>query len=297
MGGSGGIRQPKGILNLKPEAFMKQKITLDKEAETLLIPLYGRAMMSRAGKIIHDPFAEETLQKIDYDFSKLKVEEKIQVFMGIRGAIIDDFTKQFLEDNPESLVVYLGCGLDSRFFRVDNGKVRWYDLDFPQVTDIKGALFTQNERYSLIASSVTDDAWLEKIRKEDIGKPTLVIAEGLLMYLSEQEVQQLFKNIRDTFIKSMLIFDAYSSLTARHAMRPQSLKKTGASIRWGTDSHKEIEAFGAGITFLQKKYLTEYDMHSLSGYYRFMFRVAGRFKAAKEAHRIFVFELESKTNK
>lgn len=270
---------------------MKQIIKLGKEAETLLIPLYGRAMMSREGKILHDPYAEEILQKIEYDFERLKIDKKLQVFMSIRGAIIDDFTKSFLKDHPESLVVYLGCGLDSRFFRVDNGVLRWYDLDFPDVINIKSTLFEHNERYTMIASSVTDDSWLDKLDKEDFGKPALIIAEGLLMYLTEAEVKGLFLKLRDTFFNSTFIFDAYSKTTAKYATAQRSLKKTGASIRWGVDLPQEIEAFGEGIRFMQKKYLTEYDLRGLSGYYRFMFRFAGHFKAAREAHRIFVFRL------
>jgi O-methyltransferase involved in polyketide biosynthesis len=270
---------------------MKSKIMLDKEAETLLIPLYGRAVMSREGKIIHDVYAEEIIGKIDYDFTSLKIPRKVQVFMSIRGAIIDEYVNHFLNKNPESLVVYLGCGLDSRFYRLDNGSVSWYDLDFPEVISLKSRLFHENERYTLIASSVTDFSWFNKILKSDLSRPTLIIAEGLLMYLSEDQVEELFLMLRDSFINSTFILDAYSKTTAKYAKHQKSLKNTGAHIKWGVNGPREIESFGYGITHIETKYLTDFNLKSLNRYFSFMFAFAGKFKLAKEAHRIFTFSL------
>lgn len=273
---------------------MKEKILLSGEAETLLIPLYGRAMMSRDGKIIQDVYAEEAIKEIDFDSNRLNIPQKVQIFMSIRGAIIDVYVKDFLNVNPDGLVVYLGCGLDSRFFRMDNGSVHWYDLDFPEVIDLKTKLYDENQHYTLIASSVTDFSWFNKIRERDLNRPTLIIAEGLLMYLSEEQVKELILMIRDSFGHSTFVFDAYSKTTSKYAKYQKSLKNTGAQIKWGVNSPKEIENFGMGITHIETKYLTDYDLKSLNSYYRFMFAFAGRFKAAREAHRIFAFNLENK---
>ena len=111
---------------------MKEKITLKKEMETLLIPLYGRAQMSHQG-LISDSYAGETLNLIDYDFSRLKIPKKLQVFMALRCAILDDFTKDFLSQHPNTLIISLGSGLDARYLRI-GGYQKWIDLDFLQET-------------------------------------------------------------------------------------------------------------------------------------------------------------------
>lgn len=264
-------------------------IQLKEEMETLLIPLYGRAQMSRMG-YFHDEFAEEAVRSIQYDFSKLRIQEKTQVMLSVRGAEIDAFTIAFLQEHPDSTVIYLGCGLDARQRRIAAAARLWYDLDFPQVIEIKKMLYPESERYRLIGSSVTDWDWLREV--EQNGKPVLVIAEGLLMYLSEQDVQTLFLKLRDTFRNATFIFDAYSRLTAKQAKNHPSLKKTGASIRWGVDSPQNITAFGSGISHERTIYLTDENaVNRLPEKYRAMFRFAGRFKAAREAHRIFVMKL------
>ncbi|MGE4483807.1 MAG: class I SAM-dependent methyltransferase, partial [Oscillospiraceae bacterium] len=122
------------------------KISLEKEMETLLIPLYGRAMMSTKG-IFEDEDAELAVKNIDYDFSKLHIRDKTQIMLSIRGALIDKFTNKFIRDHPDSTVVYLGCGLDARAKRIGFPAKIWYDLDFSQVIDIKKQLYSETDNY------------------------------------------------------------------------------------------------------------------------------------------------------
>ncbi|MPM39427.1 hypothetical protein SDC9_86060 [bioreactor metagenome] len=114
------------------------------------------------------------------------------------------------------------------------------------------------------------------------------------MYLVEDDIIELVLKMRDRFKDVTLIFDAYSKLTASKASHHPSLKETGAVINWGVDSPAEIEAFGSGITHEKTLYLTDENaLGRLSSGYRAMFALAGKFKVAREAHRIFVFELHA----
>jgi len=265
------------------------KVKLKDEMETLLIPLYGRAQMSGRG-LFSDEWAEEAVRRIDYDFSRLRIQEKTQVMLSVRGRMIDAFAADYLKEHPGSTVVYLGCGLDARFLRMGSPDVLWYDLDFPDVIEIKKQLYPETERYRLIPSSVTDWDWMERV--DTNGKPVLVIAEGLLMYLSEDEVRALFCKMRDAFSEATFIFDAYSRMTAKQAKNHPSLKRTGAKIQWGVDGPAAMETFGPGILHIKTIYLTdESATQSLPKKYRTMFRLADGFRAAKEAHRIFVMRL------
>lgn len=158
------------------------KISLKEEMETLLIPLYGRAKMSKIG-MFKDDDAEHAIAQIDYDFSKLRIQKKTQIMLSIRGALIDDFTKEYLKEHPGSTVIYLGCGLDSRARRIDFPAKLWYDLDFPQVINIKQQLYEETKSYKYLPSSATDWEWMDRV--ECNNSPVLIIAEGLFMYLSE----------------------------------------------------------------------------------------------------------------
>lgn len=278
--------------NSGQSASERVPVPLKEEMETLLIPLYGRARMSEKG-YFHDADAEEAVRSIQYDFSKLRIQEKTQVMLSVRGAQIDAFAAEFLRAHPDSTAVYLGCGLDARAKRLNMPARSWYDLDFPEVIDVRRQLYPETERYRLIGSSVTDWGWMDAVETD--GKPLLVIAEGLLMYLSGQEVQTLFLKLRDAFSDVTFVFDAYSSLTARQAGKHPSLKKTGARIRWGVDAPEEMTAFGDGIMHEKTVYLTdESAVRLLPEKFRAMFRFAGRFRAAREAHRIFVMHLRGK---
>jgi O-methyltransferase involved in polyketide biosynthesis len=268
------------------------KISLKEEMQTLLIPLYGRAQMSKKG-LFKDEDAENALAQLDYDFSTLHIKEKTQVMLSIRSQLIDNFTKQYLAEHPDCTVIYLGCGLDSRAKRLGFPAKHWYDIDYLQVIEIRRQLYVEKENYTYIPSSVTKWEWMDKI--ESNTNSTLVIAEGLLMYLNEQDIKTLLLKIRDKFKDTTLIFDAYSEVTAKQAKNHPSLKGTGATVQWGIDSPETLEALGDGISHIKTIYLTDDSaVESLPRGYRMMFRFAGKFKAAKEAHRIFVVKLISR---
>lgn len=267
------------------------QISLKEEMETLLIPLYGKAQMSKKG-IFPDRNAEDAVAKIDYDFSKLHILEKTQIMLSIRAALIDDFAASFLKEHPHSTVLHLGCGLDARARRLGIPVRMWYDLDFPQVIDIKRQFYEETDNYRYLASSVTDLSWMDKVDAD--GYPLLVVAEGLFMYLRGEDIKELLLKMRDKFKNVSLIFDAYSKLTASKASHHPSIKETGAVINWGVDSPAEIEAFGSGITHKKTLYLTDKTALSrLSSGYRAMFALAGKFEVAREAHRIFVMTLRA----
>jgi O-methyltransferase involved in polyketide biosynthesis len=265
-------------------------ISLSNGSETLFIPLYSKACMSKEEKIISDKKAEEIIDSIDYDFKKLKVAKKIQVFMSLRAAIIDDFTRVFIDENPGCIVIHLGCGLDSRVLRVKRKAKRWYDLDYPEVIKIKKQFFKETISYRMIGSSVTDYGWIDKIDYED--EPVLVIAEGLLMYLNEDEVEELLIQLKNKFTNAEIIFDAFSKTTVKYSKYQTSLERTDAKIQWGSDEPHEIEKYASGITHIDTRYLNDdYRVKFLNGYYRLMFNITRFFKTAREEQRIFIFEL------
>jgi O-methyltransferase involved in polyketide biosynthesis len=267
---------------------MKAKVTLTPEQETLLITLYAKAQAGNP--ILFDPTAQDILKRVDYDFARLRVPYKTVVLVCQRAKKLDAVTRDFMAKHPSGVVLQLGCGLDSRFWRVDDGQVTWYDLDMTEVIDLRYQFFTESERYHMIAASVTDLAWVDTVTSG--GRPALVVAEGLLMYLGEIDVRRLVLRLREAFPACRLTADVFSRLTARSARGHPSLKSTGAIIGWGVDDSRELETWAPGIRLLEEWYFTDDpDLARLSLGYRLAYKLAGAFKMVQRAHRIVTYQL------
>jgi len=269
----------------------KEKVKFQKEKETLLVPLYCKYLESqKESPIIKDEKAIEIVNGIEYDYEQLEIPKQTCVTICIRAKQFDNYVKNFLMDKPGSIVIHLGCGLDSRFNRVDNNKVEWYDLDFPEVIELRKHFYKETDRYHLISSSVTKLNWLDSINAKN--KPVMILAEGLFMYLKEEEIKSLFKALQIKFLISTIIFDSYSEITARGIKNHPSIKKTGAIINWGINNAKNIESWSNKIHLKEEWYFTQSDeISKLDTGYRLLFKTMGLFPIARKAHRILVFQI------
>jgi O-methyltransferase involved in polyketide biosynthesis len=264
------------------------KVTLTPEQETLLITLYAKAQPDNP--LFFDPMAQEILNQVDYDFTRLHVPFKTTVLVCQRAKKMDIVTRDFLDEHPGGVVLQLGCGLDSRFLRLDDGRVDWYDLDMPPVVELRHKFFAETEHYHMIATSVTDLEWVDKIAAG--GRAVLVVAEGLLMYLSEADVRRLVLRLHEAFPGCRLIADVFSRLAARSATSHPSLKYTGATLGWGIDDPYELETWTPGIRLLEEWYFTDDpDLTRLNFGYRLAYRLSAAFKMVQRAHRIVYYQL------
>lgn len=122
--------------------------------ETMLIPLVIKANETLRQKArIRDEKAVEIMKQLQMD------TEKYDKFMSHEGVVartimFDQALKQFLEKYPEAVCVNLGCGLDARFYRVDNGRILWYDIDLPDAMTVRKQFFTESDRVHQIAGSI-----------------------------------------------------------------------------------------------------------------------------------------------
>ncbi|MDH4138732.1 MAG: class I SAM-dependent methyltransferase, partial [Anaerolineae bacterium] len=233
-------------------------------AETLLITLYIRAIESqRSDALIKDERAEALVRQMDQDFlqSKLaKIEDYsaipsfMQVAIILRSREFDRHARDFLARHPEAVVVHIGCGLDTRFERVDNGQVEWYDLDLPDVIELRRKLIGgEGERYHLLACSVLDSAWLDTVSAHR-QRPYLFLAEGVLMYFDEAQVKSLVLTLRGRFPGAELAFDAFSPFFSWANNLRVTLTKVGARSYWALKHGKDLERWSDGIRLLDTRY-------------------------------------------
>lgn len=233
--------------------------SLDGVAETLLLTLYIRALESRRpDALIKDEKAVALVQRMDYDFSsrfaKLRIDESDKLAIILRNREFDRYAREFMADNPEGVVVHIGCGLDARFERVDNGTVEWYDLDLPEVIDLRRRLVgDEGRRYHFLAYSAFDRAWVDLL--SDLHrKPFLFLAEGFFMYFEVAQVRSLFSALRDHFPGAELVFDAFSPYIVRANNLRFMISRTNISAHyhWGLRNGKDVERWGAGICLLDQ---------------------------------------------
>ena len=230
--------------------------TLEGVSETMLVTLYLRAMESqRPDALIRDEKAVELVNRMSYDFDrvrKIPLSEENKLVIILRNRELDRYARGFLARRPDAAVVHIGCGLDSRFDRVDNGRVEWYDLDLPEVIELRRRLIGgEGERYHLLGRSVLDDEWLEEVNPPD-WRPFLFVAEGVLMYLKEAQVKKLVLTLRHHFPGSELVFDAYSPLHVWKHNIQTSLSKIKMRVNWGLWHGQEIEGWADGIRLLDE---------------------------------------------
>jgi O-methyltransferase involved in polyketide biosynthesis len=217
-----------------------KKVRLTKEKETYLATLYGKALDAAAkSPILGDRFAAEAVARIDYDFKALKLPRGGDVSLPIRARHFDQWTRAFLAANPEATVLHLGCGLDTRVYRIDPGpKVRWFDIDLPDVIALREQLYPEREGYRRIGSSVTDLAWLDAIPGDT---PVFVVAEGLMMYLREKDGTALLRRITEQFPSGEVVFDGYSALMVRLVSRLATVRGAKVELVWGVDDPHDLE--------------------------------------------------------
>lgn len=245
-------------MTLKIRAGNMQKI--ESVSETLLVPLWARAAETKhANPIIKDEKSVEIMASIDYDFSKFEDQWPTQLSIAIRTEILDNTTKSFIDKYPEATIINLGCGLDTRFFRVDNSKIRWYDLDLPEVVQIRSQFFNHTDRYKMIAKSVFDYSWITEIKANE---HVLIIAEGLMMYFTEYEVKNLLNTLANSFKGAEMLLETIPASLVKQSQKKDLIKKQyqmEAQFQWGIKKGKDLEKLNNQIKFIEEWHY--FDFH------------------------------------
>ncbi len=217
-----------------------ERVELGQVQETLFIPLAGRA--DETGKrrpVLRDPKAVEILESVGFDRAKYNRAGGWTTV--IRTAGFDVWVRDFLAEHPGGTVVELGTGLNTRFERVDNGTVHWIDLDLPDTIALRRRFFADTERRRMVAASVTDDDWLATVR--EMPGPYFFVSDGVLPYLTEDDVTRVLAGIAERFPGALIAFDTYSQqmLEREHRL---AARRGIARWQWACDDPRELERLG-----------------------------------------------------
>lgn len=238
---------------------MSEKISVDlgNVQKTLLLPLWGRAMETRKPKpLLVDKTAVEILEKVDYDFSTIAdgISPLSQAAWILRSRHVDNTILAFLAKYPDGTIVNIGCGLDTTFDRVDNGTLQWYDLDLPDVIELRRKFIPESKRRTYIASSFLDPDWLKKIK---VDGNVLFVAAGVFYYFTEAEIRAFFSRLADVFPGCEVLFDACSSFGVKTANK-LVIKRGGLDeksyLTWGLEKAEDLTTWDPRIMVIDTHY-------------------------------------------
>ena len=219
---------------------MKGKIkpTINGSAETMLQSFYARAQYSkRKNHKFYDAKAVELVDKIDYDFSAAAKDSAMGKGVIARTIVFDELVKNYIEKNPGCTVVNIACGLDTRFYRMDNGKITWYNLDLPETIAIRNQIFEESGRVSTIGISALDSAWPKEVKVR--GK-MLFIIEGLSMYLTAEENGKILKVIKDNFDNAYILMECLAKTWIKKEGIEKSIQQTDSKFVFGADHFEDL---------------------------------------------------------
>jgi len=236
----------------------KIELKLGKVQETLVLPLWGRAVESRKERPkLVDKKALEIIERIDYDFSLItkNMSWVSQLAWVARSLHVDQTINNFIKVHPFATIINIGCGLDTTYERIDNGHIRFYDLDLPDVIKLRKMFFNDTERRTSLACSFLDTHWFHQIENQN---DVLFIAAGVFYYIEEKQIRDFFMTVAHQYPGSELFFDVASPLGVKAANK-KVIQDGGmddsAKLKWGIKTARTMEGWDKRI-----KLITEYPI-------------------------------------
>ncbi|MEV0095373.1 class I SAM-dependent methyltransferase [Streptomyces sp. NPDC050738] len=203
-------------MTITSEADEKVRPELDGVPETLLWTLYNRACEARRpDAVLHDPMAVELMDALDYPFEE-RLGAPSALFsqvQGLRSLTYDLAVRRYIGQNPEATVVALGEGLETSFWRVDNGRLKWLSVELPEGAELRSRLLPAHSRARVRAGSATDLGWLDEVA--DPHKGVIVTAQGLMMYLRPGEVRSILAACAERFPGGAMVLDSMAPWVTR----------------------------------------------------------------------------------
>ena len=238
------------------------KLHLGDVQETALIPLAIRANETeRKTARVHDYKAVAIIRELDVDTEKL---DRFFSHEGViaRTVMFDETVKKLLRKYPDAVCVNIGCGLDDRFTRVDNGKVRWFHVDLADSIEMRRHFFHEIEREHMLAADILRAGWTEQIPK---NKVVIVIAEGLFMYFSRVQVQTVLNSITGSFDRGFLLVELMHP-KMMNEKKHDTVKNTSTKFGWGTVTGRDLLPLDAKLTLInERSFWEEMKKYSLIG--------------------------------
>jgi len=237
-------------------------------SKTAIVTLRSHVLESQKDRpIISDPMAKYCLDKL---VSLASEDEKALLFnrklstaltnhIALRARKYDSIVNDFISKNPSSTVINLGCGFDTRYWRIDNKKCEYVELDLPDIVEMKKDILKDHLSYELIGCSVLDTSWIDRVTLKG-NRNFLLIAEGVFMYLIKVDVINLFRTFSERFYHSQIVLEVATEKYTRGIWKKIIIMKmkrelgfdSGSSYNFGVKNAFELESYGNGIKVIDE---------------------------------------------
>ncbi len=257
--------------------------------KTLYIPLYGKSQVSKKGIILQDEKAEQIWQCEQFPLKGKSKSKWLAYFMSMRAKVFDEWVCCQTEDNADTVVLHIGCGMDSRYFRINSKVSCWYDIDFPQVIAERRKYYTDNEHYIMLGGNAADPKWVGDLQQ---GKRAVIILEGISMYLRLSEIQALFEALAQKYENVSILMDVYTDFGAKASKYKNPINDVGVTKVYGIDDPESVIKNGC------VRFVKEHDMapdtlvNELKGFERWFFSLMFAGKLSKKMYRLFEYTTE-----
>ena len=257
--------------------------------KTLYIPLYGKAYVSQKGLFLNDKKAEEIWASEGFSLKGKSKSKWLAYYMGIRAAVFDKWCHEKIIASRETVVLHIGCGLDSRAQRINAENCKWYDVDFPEVIQERRRYYSETSHYQMIVGDARDGSFLEQIPEK---AHAIVIMEGVSMYLKEAELKAFFDAISSHFAQVDLLMDSYSVFAAKMSKYKNPVNDVGVSQVYGMDDPMILSKNAKnGLSFVQQHDITpQVFIDQLSGLEKRIFRKLYAGKTAQKLYKLWEYK-------
>jgi methyltransferase (TIGR00027 family) len=217
--------------------------------------------------LIKDPMAKYILDELALLASEdekavlfdRKLSSALTKYIVLRARKYDSIVNDFISNNPSCTVLNLGCGFDTRYWRINHNGCEYIEIDLPELVELKRAILKDRLNYELIGCSVLDPSWIDRVTLKG-NKNILLVAEGLFMYLPKAEVVDLFKAISERFYDSQIVLEVVTEKYTRGIwkklvtmkMKQSTGLDAGSSYNFGIKNATELESYGNGIKVIDE---------------------------------------------
>ncbi len=206
----------------------------------------------------------------------------------MRAKVFDEWVENKLETNKNSIVLHIGCGLDSRILRVKNSFLLWYDVDFPEVISQRKKYYSEGEYYKMIEGDASKPEWIENLKNSENA---VIILEGISMYMTNSEVAELFKALQKKYKQVNILMDVYTVFGTKASKYKNPINSVGVNKVYGIDN-PEVVLKGNNMKFVNEYTMTPKKLVSqLKGFEKFFFDKVFEGKITKKIYRLFEYKV------
>ncbi len=259
--------------------------------DTLFVPMVGRIYASEhCPKVLYDEKALELKNRLPDGLVAQSLKQQSEYNMvasASRSANMDRYIKDFIARKPDGIIIQLGCGLETTFFRDDNGRTKWYSIDLPNVIAYRRGLLPESERETYIAGDAFSEEWIKQVRSEVGEVPLLVTASGLFYYFEEETVLALFRMLQ-SYGDIEVLFDSVNK-SGMHMMQKKYMKQVGhadAKMFFYVDSAAALAAQigGGAVVLAEEKYYRHISREGLKAATKVSMNVSDLLTMVKMVH-------------